>query len=424
MSSPILSHMNYKDTITFSSDVSSYDRQNIPLKVKGQCAFLFTLPYDCKNAFINLYNSDKTDGINILFNEQCVFVNRIGTEIIYRDEKCNSGIKHINGIIYWISIDSQNQRIFAGHGEARIETQIYHYQFPYDVPNIWESNKRFLEGISTINLDDTLVTPKKLLTFPIDTHVPVRIIDSDRLTMDDIAEGKYLPSANLPEVSRQLYGCVSGKNFVLNDEKFPDFSKAIEYSIATPGCWCYDKLQEKKSEFDPEHPNIYATYLRITFGDNDGDSPGIPYVMEIWPVGHYSPVHNHADSEAIIRVLHGNIVVSLFPYLSPDDNVEPFATEIFVKDSVTWLSNNLNQCHQLSNPKTNNKTCITIQCYMYPKEDNKHYDYFDYKTISNHIEHYEPDSDMDFIEFKKRMKTEWNEYCNKNLLTTSCCIGY
>ena len=269
---------------------------------------------------------------------------------------------------------------------------------------------------------DKLVTPKKLLKFPVISRVPLRIIDSQRLTMNDIAKGEYLPSANLPEVSRQLYECVSGKKFVLNDENFPDFSKAIEHSIATPGCWCYDKLQEKKTEFNPDNPNIYETYLRITLGEIDGDSPGIPYVMEIWPPGHYSPVHDHAGSDAIIRVLHGFIVVSLFPYLSSDDDVKSFATDFVVKDGITWLSDNLNQCHQLAN-KSENRTCITIQCYMYPKIDNKHYNYFAYKTDNNHIENYEPDTDMDFIEFKNLMKTEWNEYCNKNLLTTSCCIG-
>jgi hypothetical protein len=44
---------------------------------------------------------------------------------------------------------------------------------------------------------------------------------------------------------------------------------------------------------------------------------------------------------------------------------------------------------------------------MYPENDILHYDYFDYLD-GKKIQHYEPDSDMDFVAFKKRMKKEWN----------------
>lgn len=34
-----------------------------------------------------------------------------------------------------------------------------------------------------------------------------------------------------------------------------------------------------------------------------GDSPGVPYVLEIWPAGHFSPIHDHGDSNAVIKVV-------------------------------------------------------------------------------------------------------------------------
>jgi hypothetical protein len=111
--------------------------------------------------------------------------------------------------------------------------------------------------------------------------------------MDDIAKGTYMPKANLSIMSQKLYDCIAGNKFVLNTHDFPDFMKAIEYSIATPGKWCYECLKKKANEFDKDKPNDKKTYLRITLGQNNGESPGIPYVMEIWPVGHYSPLHNH-----------------------------------------------------------------------------------------------------------------------------------
>ena len=180
--------------------------------------------------------------------------------------------------------------------------------------------------------------------------------------------------------------------------------KKIKISHEVPFC-----LLEKSREFNKDVPNIYETYLRITLGQNSGNSPGIPYVLEIWPVGHYSPIHNHADSNAIIRVLHGSINVSLFPYLSEEEiSVEPFANCDFNTDDITWISPTLNQIHQLKNLEINVDTCITIQCYMYENENTLHYDYFDYRDNSGKKQPYEPDSDMDFINFKKIMRDEWN----------------
>ena len=217
-----------------------------------------------------------------------------------------------------------------------------------------------------------------------------------------------MPKSNLSIIGQKLYDCISGKNFVLNTPDFPQFSKAIEYSIKTPGKWCHECLKRKANEFDKDKPNEKETYLRITLGENNGESPGIPYVMEIWPVGHYSPIHNHGGASAIVRVLHGAINVSLFPFLS-GDQLDPFAITDFKKGDITWISPSLNQVHQLKNLETNTETCITIQCYMYRQDNTTHYDYFDYLDASGTKQAYEPDSDMDFLDFKAIMRREWLE---------------
>jgi uncharacterized cupin superfamily protein len=172
--------------------------------------------------------------------------------------------------------------------------------------------------------------------------------------------------------------------------------------LATPGLWCYETIKKKANEFNII-PNIAETYLRITLGQNNGESPGIPYVMEIWPAGHFSPVHSHAGAEAVIRVLEGDIHVSLYPFLSAE--AEPFGAADFIKDEVLWISPTLNQTHQLKN--NGKKTCVTIQCYMYDATDKKHYDYFDYLDADGKIQQYTPDVDMDFIEFTQLMQEEW-----------------
>jgi predicted metal-dependent enzyme (double-stranded beta helix superfamily) len=131
--------------------------------------------------------------------------------------------------------------------------------------------------------------------------------------------------------------------------------------------------------------------------------------MEIWPPGHYSPIHNHGGAEAVIRVLHGEIQVSLFPFLCSGplgDGVPPFLMSKFKKGDITWISPTLNQVHQLKNTHAT-ETCVTIQCYMYDAQNKRHYDYFDYLDMKNAKHQYEPDSDMDFLKFKETIRKEW-----------------
>jgi hypothetical protein len=283
----------------------------------------------------------------------------------------------------------------AGVGEARSETAIYRFAE-------MQKDKPWLEGLTQIQITNTVTKPMRLLRDPITRTVPLHVRNTDALTMKDIAEGTSMPVANLSTVSQKLYNCISGKKFVLDDKDFPEFSKAIEYSLATPGCWCYETIKAKSTEFG-DKPNIKETYLRITLNENNGESPGIPYVMEIWPTGHYSPIHNHGGADAVIRVLHGSIHVKLFSFLGGGQ----FGSADFGKDDVTWISPVLNQVHQLVNHGTKD-TCITIQCYMYETDDSKHYDYFDYIDQAGKIQTFEPNSDMEFVRFKETMRKEWN----------------
>jgi predicted metal-dependent enzyme (double-stranded beta helix superfamily) len=140
-------------------------------------------------------------------------------------------------------------------------------------------------------------------------------------------------------------------------------------------------------------------------GVNQGESPGIPFVVEIWPPGHYSPIHNHGGADAVIRVLRGRIHVSLFAMLSMKHQ-DAFGDAHFDEGEVTWISPRLNQTHQLKND--GDVTCVTIQCYQYAESDLTHYPYFDYIGEAE-IGHFDPNSDMDFLKFKAKMKEEWEK---------------
>ena len=84
-----------------------------------------------------------------------------------------------------------------------------------------------------------------------------------------------------------------------------------------------------------------------------------------------------------------------------------FGSANFKKGDVTWISPTLNQVHQLKNLENNKDTCITIQCYMYDSEDVQHHDTFDYLDADGTEQHFDPNSDMDFVKFKETIKAEW-----------------
>ncbi|NDB86195.1 MAG: hypothetical protein EB127_26390, partial [Alphaproteobacteria bacterium] len=328
------------------------------LIVKGQGVFLFSV--EGSTCSFNIMNHDRSNGLRIDMSSDGVHVTGILSLEPLIDPSNTTGITTNRGAYYWFSLDYNNQILITGIGEVRVENAIYQYKFPTD-------NRVFLESLTTITEQSSSIRPLRLLRDPVTNIIPLLVKDTHELTMKYIAEAKYMPRANLSPIAQTLYACIAGPHFVLDDAEFPNFSKAIEASIADPSGWCHNRLIAKANEFGPGKP--LETYLRITLNQNNGESPGIPYVMEIWPPGHYSPVHNHAGSNAIIRVLHGSINVSLFPYLSPD--VKPFSIATFKKDDITWISPTLNQTHQLLNKETKH-TCVTIQCYMYDEKDRQH----------------------------------------------------
>ena len=384
------------------------------LPVHGQGVFVFSQINKNQPCVFRFTTPDGENGLQIEFTQTAVTVNEIASLKPLVDPTNKSGLLSLAGAFYWFSLDSQNQRLYAGVGESRLETVIYTYNYePKTAKQFLESLKQ-VQGVSN-------VSPMRVIKDPVTDNVPLIVKDMDELCMDHIASSKYLPKANLLPIAQKLYHCIAGKKFTLNTHDFPDFVNAIEYSIRTPDMWCYKKLREKSREFNPDKPNLAETYLRITLGQNNGESPGVPYVMEIWPVGHFSPIHSHSNANAIIRVLNGSINVSLFPFLCNEEGgVPPFGVANFKEGEITWISPTLNQTHQLRNLETNTKTCITIQCYMYNTVDNRHYDYFDYLDDEGQKQLYEPDSDCDFIIFKQKMLEEWSARSVPNVKSKGC----
>jgi hypothetical protein len=77
-------------------------------------------------------------------------------------------------------------------------------------------------------------------------------------------------------------------------------------------------LNGKKSLAGPK-----TSYIRSTFEHKSGNSPGHPFVLEIWPKGHSSPIHNHGETTAIIKVLHGEIYSEFYNPLADNSTERP-----------------------------------------------------------------------------------------------------
>lgn len=213
-----------------------------------------------------------------------------------------------------------------------------------------------------------------------------------------------IDSSSLEKPCRMLYE--SAWNFELDTTDFPDFSKAIAQSVKSKNGWCYKKLVEKANRFG--RPNFHATYLRITMGEKDGTAPGHAFVVEVWPPGHYSPVHSHSNAYGIIKVLSGRILVKIYPELTLNVRQHAPIETILEKGQVTWMLPKINQVHQVRNPDIYGNASVTIQCYQYGEEDDEHYEYFDYLNNDGQaIGQFDPVSDIDFLEFKRLMQMEW-----------------
>lgn len=126
---------------------------------------------------------------------------------------------------------------------------------------------------------------------------------------------------------QRLYSYVAGSDI----ELMSDDIAAINHCLDTEGCALHEKLINK-SMISYGIPNSNMTYLRITIGCDIGDSPGVPFVLELWPKYHYSPIHTHGDAVAVIKILHGNLTSNYYNPL-PRDRGE------------NWLPEPINQVH-------------------------------------------------------------------------------
>ena len=319
-------------------------------------------------------------------------------------------------VSYWFSFNRNGR--FLKYGKGYIMEETTHLNHPFEPPKEKPEDDEwwfiFRPDTPKQVVIHTLLTPalyaskslvdmEKLVGFypyPLTKNWPPLVIDSSKSTLDNLAGNHFTQSASLPEACRELYENVAAGDVSLDvPDTEPKLTDAIKYSINTEGKILYNKLKEKGD----------MEYLRVTVGHDRGASPGVPYVLEIWPKDSHSPIHNHGNAYAVIKVLYGEINITVYNKTWKDASTqEELKSFVAKKGDVTWLSPNWYQTHKLSN--LSSEFCATIQCYKYGPEDYLNWPYFDYLDGKEEgVHEFYPDSDFDFLEMRKDLLLEYRK---------------
>jgi len=287
---------------------------------------------------------------------------------------------------YWFSIDKKNKVLKYGKGDATAALTLLSFSV----------KDNFLKNIKYVgsSLPWEKISKRKIYELPVTIQLPPFVVSNEEITLEDIEAGNIVSVGNLPKECQMLHSVVAGPKIVLTD----DIIKGIRGSLQN------GKLKEIVDKKGEAHADPKESYLRITLGMDMGYSPGVPFVLEIWPGnGHYSPIHTHSDAYAIIKVLHNQIDCFFYPDLRKED-IKPYLKGTVKKDQVTYLTPNLYRTHKLYNP-TDDFTA-TLQCYRYDSTDTVHYETFDFLNDKLEVDTFVPNTDLTYTELKNVLKNE------------------
>lgn len=358
--------------------------------------------------------------------DHVVFIKSKGDqkEQLSETHKKGSGIEQ-GKISYWYSYDRDNLVLKYGKGYRMEETTILTHDFLINAASEEEKEEIRKDLYPYFNAEEKkyirqyeampnkakggITVTEEMVEFdknPLISNVSPLVLDSSKVNLFFLDEADYIFSASLPPACRELYENTKGCHLNYPEEVAGVLlSDAIRYSIDTEGCLLNKTLKDKAGEFGGD--DINETYLRVTLGHSLGKSPGIPYVLEIWPKGHYSPIHNHGNANAVIKVLFGSIHIMNYNKHVSSPDAKPLKEFDAREGDVTWINRNWYQTHKLIN--TSQDYCATIQCYSYDAGDTTHWPYFDYISENSTIEEFFPNSDFSFREMREKVLIEYKQ---------------
>lgn len=134
-------------------------------------------------------------------------------------------------------------------------------------------------------------------------------------------------------------------------EKFKkDDSHPAYIRVACTGKGDYDDLAAK-----------YDVALASAEEEHKGDF-GSPVVLEIWPAGHYSPIHSHGKTTGIIYCLTGQIDVMLYEELKWE--AKKLALLTLTPGQCAWLSEEHFPVHKVFCPMPKGNFAATFHVYL------------------------------------------------------------
>lgn len=337
-------------------------------------------------------------------------------EELKRTSEPGEGLEERKKVSYWFSFNRNNRVLKYGKGYIMEQTTLLKLTLPLpkEDSDPWEFIFRpdiakevvIIEVAETESLGSLVDVEKKVSFYPhpLTHNWSPLVLDSSKATLDILSTNLFTMSASLPATCRELYENVSSPGVTLDwPYKNPRFSDVINYSIKTEGKILKEKLDEKEK-------NGKFQYLRVNVGTDRGSSPGIPYVLEIWPAGSESPIHSHGNAYAVEKVLYGAIKFTIYNKTwdkeKPQKELMSFTA---TQGDVSWMSPNWFQTHKLTN-ESNELFCATLQCYKYGQEDELMWPYFDYLEDKT-VEEFLPVSDFQcsFKELRKRLFQEYRD---------------
>ena len=343
-------------------------------------------------------------------------------DVLLHSSEPMKGIETQKTASYWFSVDRDGFMIRYGKGYIMLQTTCGTIDF---------TDKRYQDKLEKVQT--TFCNPEKplyLMVFSIgmkSSHNPLIeselmfqfkkypltgnrspvIKDSSKVTMFDLDRGEFTFSDDLPLACRELYNIIKGLDLEFPENPAMKLSDAMRFSLDTEGKFLNQILESKKGEFgDPSE-----VYIRVTLGRDLRTGPGIPFVLEIWPTGCRSPIHNHGSACAIIKVLFGQIQISIYnKATNPPTEMDPLFKFDAKQGDATWMDDNWFQAHELKN--TTNDFCATIQSYRYQVDDAIRWPGFDYIREGKVCEQdtFIPNSDATFIQMRQTVLQEYTDY--------------
>lgn len=409
-----------------SDDVHKYSKRVVSNSTKiffkragkGTIRFLIK-PLNGRKPFFGVQIGNGRNRIHLTFKDKDVSIADSSNpykfnKTLVRKPKINLCNFNSTDSYIWISIEGHmedekfNMSYFIKVGYGYVMQNNLLFSF---VPSNPEA-KKFVKEIEFIDIDrDVLISDYVsficFTSFFRDRN-PALVV---RANLHDLNRGFIVP-ANLPNEGQALYNTIKDVNIE------PEVIDAINYSLDNEGCELYNKLNSK-STFSKK--NTKSSYIRVSLNSKLFSSPGLPFVLEIWPKGHSSPIHNHGDSVAVIKVLKGSL---LSKFYNPLPNMSYYEPELIREDylhetNFTWMTPDFYQTHLLLNYRDDSAT-ITFQSYSHLEDSDDSDEKFNYIVPeSPELKYFYPKSDYLYDEnFENIILNEYRtKSCKKKTAT-------